>query len=458
MKKILYGICFLSLVVLIGACFSPWRGEENGNLSIVWGNTENSGGRLIHDLVDPDLTGYKVILKGPDGKQQEYDFSGVPGASFSVAPGTWNVTVKGGTEYRNDYPGEEDGELEIKILGMSQIEVKAGEKTTENIDMYNMMEVFGWSDLDDLINSNYGYCTDPECNITRHEIIYVLKSEDPLQSCEYVVDNTLSVFFPVIIVADGDIILKRYNDPDSGERFNDPFFSLSERESRLTLGLPGMNGRITIDGYLEDSSSNPVTTKEAILAENYSTLVMNEGVSIIGNNTNYIDYYGGAVYVDGSTFNMNGGTISGNKAYVSGGGVYITGSYPVGGAFNMAGGTISGNEAINGYGGGVSVDFGTFNMTGGTISGNTANGGGGVLILDSEIGKFLKTGNSVIYGSDAPEALRNTALLKNDGITSKGHAVYMYSYSSLGETPMKIRNTTAGAGVNLDTDSNSGWD
>ena len=452
-------------MIFIGACFSPWRGEENGSLSIVWGNTESSR-NIILDLADPELTGYKVFLKGPDGIQQEYDFSGVPGASFSVAPGTWNVIVKGGTEYLSDYPGEEDDEFELKILGMSKIEVKAGEKTTEIIDMYNAVEVWDWSFLNHMINNeNFGICSDPLCDIPQHEVIIVLKSEtsEDLSDGIYEVFNTtINVYNPVIIVADNDITIKRLNDPDAGVLFDAQFFNLSGLSSRLTLGLPGMNGRITIDGYLEDINSEPISTEEAISVLADSTLVMNEGVSIIRNTKSYSAYGGGAVFVNQGTFNMNGGNISGNKAYVNGGGIYITGLYPYRGVFNMTGGTISGNEAILSNGGGVRVDYGSFNMTGGTISGNTAYGGGGVFITGGESdGKFRKTGNSVIYGSDATSDLKNTALLKqSDGITSSGHAVYMNSYPIGGGEgiPNRIRNTTAGAGVNLDVETDSGWE
>jgi hypothetical protein len=83
-------------------------------------------------------------------------------------------------------------------------------------------------------------------------------------------------------------------------------------------------------------------------------------------------------------------------------------------------------------GGGVYVWDG-FTMQGGTISGNTAAASGGVAIQNAT---FAKTGGT-IYGS-ASDSLKNTASSNN------GHAVYVYD-----GTPLKKRNTTAGAGVNL---------
>jgi hypothetical protein len=70
--------------------------------------------------------------------------------------------------------------------------------------------------------------------------------------------------------------------------------------------------------------------------------------------------------------------------------------------------------------------------------------GGGVKVNNG--GTFTKTGG-VIYGSDAEAALKNTAGNGN------GHAVYVGNG--------KIRNTTAGPDVNLDSAKSGaagGWE
>jgi hypothetical protein len=120
----------------------------------------------------------------------------------------------------------------------------------------------------------------------------------------------------------------------------------------------------------------------------------------------------------------------------------------------MSGGTISGNtvsSSSSSYGGGVAVNSGVFTMSGGTIGGNTASyssGGGGVYVVT---GTFTKQSGGIIYGSDAGSALKNTA---DNG---DGHAVYVHiSISSY-----KKRNTTAGAGVTLDSEKDGaagGWE
>ncbi|MDR1586071.1 MAG: InlB B-repeat-containing protein [Treponema sp.] len=177
------------------------------------------------------------------------------------------------------------------------------------------------------------------------------------------------------------------------------------------------------------------------------TFIMNGGT--ISGNTSL--GYGGGVYIGNTaTFTMNSGIISGNTAG-NGGGVYVN-TFD-GGVFIMSGGTISDNTVSNAAfpkGGGVYVNSGTFTMSGGTISGNTAiSGGGGVYVGSS--GTFTKQSDGTIYGSNEGTTLKNTAT----GGDSYGHAVFVSGSLS------KKRNTTAGAGVTLDSTvsgSEGGWE
>jgi hypothetical protein len=152
---------------------------------------------------------------------------------------------------------------------------------------------------------------------------------------------------------------------------------------------------------------------------------------------------GGGVGLDNTTFIMNGGSIRGNKAANSGG-VGLTNTS----TFTMNGGVISGNSVWSGGGGGgVGIKTSsTFIMDGGVISGNkAAYEGGGVFVQNGT--QFAKTGG-VIYGSDADNALKNTAG------SGKGHAVY-------NESPEKERNSTAGKDDDLDSTEDGkagGWE
>jgi fibronectin type 3 domain-containing protein len=152
----------------------------------------------------------------------------------------------------------------------------------------------------------------------------------------------------------------------------------------------------------------------------------------------------GAVFVNGSgtSFTMTGGKLCGNMCSYGGGTQIVSGS------FTMSGGEISGNHSI-GYGGGVCVggSGGSFIMTGGIIAGNTANSSGGGVYVAYQ-GYFNKSGNAVIYGSEASESLKNTT------VYGTGQAVFVYD-------GYKKRNATAGAGVDLNGNvagSAGGWE
>jgi uncharacterized repeat protein (TIGR02543 family) len=197
------------------------------------------------------------------------------------------------------------------------------------------------------------------------------------------------------------------------------------------------------------------------------TLTMNGG-EISGNSASY--YGGGGVYVDGGKISMTGGAINGNSSSDRGGGVYVAGS----GTLTMTGGTISGNSASS-YGGGVYINGGMWTMTGGEISGNSSDTGGGVYIAANGTwtmsgggtisgnssrfgggayiangGTFIKMSGGSIYGSNASDSLKNTA-----SSDSCGHAVYVNTSTT------KIRNTTAGSSVTLNSGVNGsagGWE
>jgi hypothetical protein len=144
------------------------------------------------------------------------------------------------------------------------------------------------------------------------------------------------------------------------------------------------------------------------------TLLMKAG-SLITGNTSSSQYSG--VYVYSGTFTMNGGVVSGNTAFSVGGGVYV-------------------------------YSNGTFTMNGGAVSGNTSSSSGGGVYVD--YGTFTKQSGGVIYGSnESNSALRNTVT------SGYGHVVYVNS------SPAKIRNTTVGMGVTLDSTKSGaegGWE
>jgi hypothetical protein len=270
-------------------------------------------------------------------------------------------------------------------------------------------------------------------------------------------DNTRSL---VTVNSGGNLVLK-----DGGE--------ISGNTAHGSLVLVNSGGGVLVN------SDGTFTMNGGVISDNtakygggvhvWGTFTMNGGV--ISGNTATADYndgnvygavyYGGGVCVGiNGMFTMNGGVVSGNTATNYSSGVYVESN----GTFTQSGGEISGNfgngvyvketftqsggEISDNSGTGVYVYSGMFTMSGGTISGNTAYEGGGVYV--NVYGTFTKQSGGIIYGSDADAGLKNTSTYGN------GHAVYVRSGSSA-----KIRNTTAGVGVTLDSrtsGSAGGWE
>jgi uncharacterized repeat protein (TIGR02543 family) len=177
------------------------------------------------------------------------------------------------------------------------------------------------------------------------------------------------------------------------------------------------------------------------------TFTMNGGE--ISDNTSSGDASrGSGVYVGGGTFTMVDGKISGNTATLNGGGVYVDGTSSSPGTFTMNGGQISGNNASGGSGGGggVYVNSAIFTMNDGEISGNTATLRGGGMYVSG--GPFTKTGGT-IYGYSTSDTVNSNVVKNLLGTVqnNRGHAVY---------TESKLKETTAGPGVNLSYEYNNG--
>jgi parallel beta-helix repeat protein len=259
-------------------------------------------------------------------------------------------------------------------------------------------------------------------------------------------------------------------------------FTMNGGGAAVSGGTFAMNGGAVSGNTLSSpgggGGSFRILAGGGVLVASGGTFTMNGG-AVSGNTISFSSYgddvsRGGGVEVYGGTFTMNGGAVSGNisSGYRSiGGGVFVTvGIFTKNGTFTMNGGVVSGNTSSSsggdGNGGGVyssgtfAMNSGTisgntassngggvfvayegsnFTMSGGTISGNTASTGGGVCAYSN--GTFTKQFGGVIYGSDTSNELKNTA---TDG-DNYGHAAYVDS------SPTKIRNTTAGTGVTLDS-------
>jgi len=211
-----------------------------------------------------------------------------------------------------------------------------------------------------------------------------------------------------------------------------PVIWLNGDSASLTLGKPGMEGELIIDGgYL---NSPPLFAHSPLIAISGpdSRLIMYDGV-ILQNN-------------------YNNGTPSGTSFFQNGAGVFIRTAdnlHDRQAEFIMRGGIIRGNtndvQTPIASGGGVMVTgFAVFTMEGGVIMDNTARLSSGGFSIGGR-GSIRKTGG-IIYGVNAPRGYRNTTL---EGVGSPkvyGHAGIVH----LGERPLfQFRNDTIGENDNL---------
>lgn len=123
---------------------------------------------------------------------------------------------------------------------------------------------------------------------------------------------------------------------------------------------------------------------ESALVQNGGTIHFYSGTTIENNDAS--ENNGGAVMINGGTFNLYGGYIRFCRA-LSGGGIYISK-----GTLSMTGGQITSCTASQ-NGGGICVMGGAFTMSGGTA--------GGTVIMDqyaSEPAVQSDAGNSALYG------------------------------------------------------------
>jgi DNA-binding CsgD family transcriptional regulator len=212
--------------------------------------------------------------------------------------------------------------------------------------------------------------------------------------------------------------------------------------SSLTLGKPGMEYELIIDGGRLNNPPIEAHTPLAAVSGPDSKLIMYDKVTLQNN--------------------INTGNAMTSSYYQNGGGVFIRAQGDIAdrqAEFIMKGGTIRGNindsqSALVSGGAVLIYYFGIFTMEGGVIMNNIAANGGG-FFLGALGGSFKKTGG-IIYGSNAPAGYRNTSMLGTGTPQCYGHAV---AIAATLETLTGFRDDTVGENDNLSfTSSQNYWE
>ncbi|MDR1802205.1 MAG: helix-turn-helix transcriptional regulator [Treponema sp.] len=208
------------------------------------------------------------------------------------------------------------------------------------------------------------------------------------------------------LVPDGNRTIRRASD-----FLEYPVIWVNGEDASLSLGKPGMEGELTVDGGCLDTPPVEAQTPLVAVSGPDAKLVMYDKVVLQNNH--------------------NKGSPRGTSIYQNGAGVFIrtAGDSNQLAEFIMKGGTIRGNvnnlQNTMDNGGGVTVaGLGLFTMEGGVIMANTAYRSGGGLCVGSR-GSFSKTGG-VIYGKNAPVGYRNNVITGTVPPRTYGYAVIIY--------------------------------
>ena len=326
------------------SCFSPWEGGE-GTITLVFGDSTSS----IHPVsaaaaiasFNADITSYQIILTGPGGITQTHSVEESGLVRIPVTPGDWNVTVRAIGDVPSSLAGLFPGQTMLRTIGFADgpVTVSAGQTVGAEVTMMPALEISSHDQLFEL-GAILG-------NLDVSEAILILMNNITAEG-EYTITGDIT------LISEEDFTIARDDYPDN----NDALFSIPAGGS-LTLGKPGMSGRITIDGR----RNLAMRAEGSLINISNGTLVMHDGITLTGNfrpdqTQQSLQTQGGAAYVSSNArFYMLGGMIFGNFS-LFGGGVAVRGH------FEMSGGSIFGNtantsgNAVNVWSPGTAIIFG----------------------------------------------------------------------------------------------------
>jgi hypothetical protein len=386
-KKLIF-VYFAVIALVLGACSSPWKGDE-GIFSVSIGGQSRTAWNATETL--EELTHTITLSDGPGPEQIRENVKYGDTVHFSVTPGRWTISVTafldediyatGFARNVNIKPGP-NGAITIKMEPVTSGEPGGSEEPGGSggpEEPKEIIEVTNGNDDEGEGSLRWAMLNSPEV-----ATIIIKKDVDTI-----IINKTLPALSfeksekSITIKAESEVTIKR------GSNCLDQLFSVGGGGTLILGG--GDSKPITIDG-------NNINAQTSLIdLGGPGAFIMNDGVTLKNNKNNGPNGGGGVAVLNGGTFTMNGGTISGNTATFGGGVALVDGN------FIMKGGEISGNTANSPFtdkgGGGVFMQGGTFTMSGGTIGGNEKNkgniagdNGGGVYVFT---GKFIMSGGEI---------------------------------------------------------------
>ena len=161
-----------------------------------------------------------------------------------------------------------------------------------------------------------------------------------------------------------------------------------------------VTGRLATLTIADGTEIGPFPGNSCIIVSYDSTVNLNGG-KILGDKQNTVEY-GGGIYAEHATVNVNGGTISGHSATYGGG---IFSSYS---KININGGTISDNQSIRGSGI-YAINDSNVSLKGGSIIHNKSGQGAGVYLSISKLfinGESCQITQNTVTTEPSPKDMR----------------------------------------------------
>ena len=242
-------------IAALSACSNPFRGGSgDGSITIAFGS---GAGRLAVTI--DDITNHEITLIGGGGEPIIRDVGASGSVSIPVSPGTWTISIRAYGDRPGEYNAAFPARTMLRAVGLSEVEVTAGENTRAVIQMISATEAANHAQLYAAINmarTDYG----------REKIIVLMG--DIAAGNQYTVIGDHNITF--IAYGDTDVIISR------APEFTGTLFSIY---GALNIGRPGSSGTITIAGGDAD------VTPEVPLIEVSSDarLVINQELRLTGN-------------------------------------------------------------------------------------------------------------------------------------------------------------------------------
>jgi hypothetical protein len=428
--KYLLTILFIATLIFAG-CPSPsgsgGAGNEMGTFTITIGDASRKALTWDTSVDSNDLTHYITLSGGSGGPHTAVIQPGGETASFTVAVGTWTISVQGKLP---------NGDL--KSVGSATVTIKSGERKPVNIKMGDP----GTTPTDPPVGPTDP--TDPTNPPTIPSGAIEFDNVATIADWDYAVNtikgtsNNANGIYAIYLTGSFSVsgtTTATFGTTPAGSTLEvyivgDRQISLDSTGALLYIG--GNQTVITHDVKLKGFSTN-VGACVVVVPNGILTM---QGYASVSGNTSSSNSSAGGVNANGTFTMKDNASVSGNIGG-DGGGVNVRGTLTMQGNASVSGNTSDG-------GGGVYVDDGILTMqSNATVSGNSARLGGGVFV---RTGSF-RIESGTVTGSAGYKGLAANTVVIVAGLYSYGDALYVYTSS----IPIGTATYGTGTGTDLST-------